>query len=65
MPLHGVNHSDIARGDVQYFKCLADLDAWASKPRRKLDGVLRYVARRPDTASDNRGKLLVIINSMK
>ena len=68
MPLRGVDHADTVRGEVPYFKSLADLDDWAYNPHRKLDGVSAYVARQAVSASvesDNRGKLLVNIDYTK
>lgn len=64
MPLRGVDHPDVVRGEAPYFKCLADLDEWFNKPHRKLDGVSPYVAR-PVIESDNRGKLLVNVGYLK
>ncbi|KAG6910189.1 hypothetical protein DXG01_012638 [Tephrocybe rancida] len=46
--------------DAPYFTTLNDLDTWAAGPtNRKLDGVLKYIARPDEEASKQRGKLLV------
>ncbi|KAH9928859.1 glycosyl hydrolase family 85-domain-containing protein [Fomitopsis serialis] len=62
MPLRGTDHTEDVRSDAAYFKTLADLDGWATKPHAGLDGVLPYIARPlvgTDASSQNRGKLLV------
>jgi mannosyl-glycoprotein endo-beta-N-acetylglucosaminidase len=61
MPLRGTGHSKLVGDQDPYFSSLADLDVWATVPRRKLNGLLTYKSRRnlEGAPSDGRGKLLV------
>jgi len=45
--------------DAPYFTTLKQLDDWAAKPRKKLDGILEYTHRLQRAPSD-KGKLLVL-----
>lgn len=63
MPLRGSNHSPRVQDEAPFFDTLAELDDWASKPARRLNGIVDYHPRRPEVEglSENRhGKLLVI-----
>ncbi|KIP07565.1 glycoside hydrolase family 85 protein [Phlebiopsis gigantea 11061_1 CR5-6] len=59
MPLRGAAHSPLAGDEAPFFRSLADLDEWASKPTAKLTGCLPFKPRPSvsDTAN-HRGKLL-------
>jgi len=61
MPLRGTGHSKLVGNDAPYFESLAELDAWAAMPAKKLTGVLGFQASRPieGLESEHRGKLLV------
>lgn len=61
MPLRGTGHSKFVGNDAPYFESLAELDAWASTPSKKLSGVLGFQASRQIDGLElgNRGKLMV------
>jgi mannosyl-glycoprotein endo-beta-N-acetylglucosaminidase len=61
MPLRGTGHSKLVGDDAPYFESLAELDAWAATPSKKLSGVLRFQASRQIDGldSEHQGKLLV------
>ncbi|KAF7984889.1 hypothetical protein HWV62_10885 [Athelia sp. TMB] len=62
MPLRGSGHSKSVGDEAPYFETLADLDAWAATPSKKLGGVLDFQQSqsRDQTESERyQGKLLV------
>jgi mannosyl-glycoprotein endo-beta-N-acetylglucosaminidase len=61
MPLRGTGHSNLVGDEAPYFESLAELDAWAATPSKKLSGVLGFWPRRriDGLDTDHRGKLLV------
>jgi mannosyl-glycoprotein endo-beta-N-acetylglucosaminidase len=60
MPLRGTGHSKLVSDDAPYFDCLAELDAWAITPSKKLNGVLGFQSlRRQVDGLEHQGKLLV------
>ncbi|OSX60714.1 glycoside hydrolase family 85 protein [Postia placenta MAD-698-R-SB12] len=62
MPLRGSNHSPRVQDKAPFFDTLTELDDWASKPARRLNGVVDYHPRRPieGRSAEQHGKLLVI-----
>ena len=59
MPLRGEGHSDFVRDEAPYFKSLAELDTWFTRPHDKLSGVLPYQPRPCIDGQSDRAKLLV------
>ncbi|EIN04359.1 hypothetical protein PUNSTDRAFT_55625 [Punctularia strigosozonata HHB-11173 SS5] len=60
MPLLGTDHSILVKDEAPFFRSLAELDDWASKPSPKLGAVLPYTPRRPVPGPQaHQGKLLV------
>ena len=66
MPLRGSGHSKSVGDEAPYFETLADLDAWAATPSKKLGGVLGFQQSqsRDQAESEHQGKLLVQILSL-
>lgn len=58
MPIAGLTQPTVV--DTPYFDNLEQLDAWASAPARKLEGILEYTPRPLQGKPGNNGKLLVL-----
>ena len=61
MPLRGTGHMKLVGNEAPYFESLAELDAWAVAPPKKLTGVLGFQSSRriEGLELEHRGKLMV------